>query len=174
MKRAEDLLHRPHVPARRVHVDPASRSPQLPAAGVFHTYCRWSESGKKCRFVPDTRLGTVPTATRQSVRCVPDREATLRTARAQRCLQTRIQTDNELKNSMFRGAASCADGDSPMMDWMVSCLHSHLPCISRASVLNPFSTLSAMAVAYGPIMISTGDKAMVPASFCYLDVRYKL
>jgi len=44
----------------------------------------------------------------------------LRTARAQRCLQTRLQTDNALKNSMFRGAASCADGSSPMMDWMVN------------------------------------------------------
>ena len=83
---------------------------------------------------------SVPTATRPSVRCAPDREATLRTARAQRCLQTRVQTDNALNNSRYISAASCADVDSPMMDWMDWCLQSHLPCTAGAAMCLAMST----------------------------------
>ena len=83
---------------------------------------------------------SVPTATRPSVRCAPDREATLRTAWAQRCLQTRVQTDNALKNSMFRGASSCADGDSPVMNWLDWCLQSRLPSTAGAATCLAMTT----------------------------------
>ena len=50
-----------------------------------------------------------PRRSRQSVRCVPDRNRTLRTARAQRSLhlQTRVQTANALNNSRYICAAVC-------------------------------------------------------------------
>ena len=35
---------------------------------------------------------------------------------------------------MYRKSASCADGDSPMMDWMDWCLQSHLPCTAGAAM----------------------------------------
>ena len=45
-----------------------------------------------------------------------------------------------LKNSLYLSSVLCADGDSPMMDWMDWCLHSRLPWTAGAAMCLAMST----------------------------------
>ena len=54
--------------------------------------------------------------------------------------QERRQNSNALNISRYNKSASCADSDSPVMNWMDWCLQSRLPCTVGAATCLAMTT----------------------------------